>query len=101
MQNNYLRNEIARVYNKYTLCGELRALEYANLVIKTKIVYINDKIDALIAMICINHGFEIAPYFLYSERDRFRKIISLLTYKHYFTIKAYRRKLFLGKYDWR
>ena len=96
MQNNYLRNEIARVYNKYTLCGELRALEYANLVIKTKIVYINDKIDALIAMICINHGFEIAPYFMYSERDRFRKIISLLVYKRFYTFVAYRRRNFSG-----
>lgn len=90
MQNNYLRNEIARVYNKYTLCGKLKALEYANEIIETKTVYINYKIDALIAMICINHGFKIAVYFLYCERDRKRKIISLLTYKNFYTFFAYR-----------
>lgn len=93
MKNNYLRNELARVYNKYTLCGELRALEYANLVIKTKKVYINDKIDALIAMICINHSYPITPLFMYSERERYRKIISLLTYKRFYTFVSYRRRL--------
>lgn len=99
MQNEYLRNEIARVYNKYTLCGKLQALEYANEIISTKMVYVNDKIDALIVMICINHNFDVQPYFMYNERDRFRKIISLLTYKHYFTLVAYRRKNFWWYWD--
>lgn len=94
MQNKYLRNEIARVYNKYTLCGELKALEYSNKIISTKTIYINDKIDTLIAMICINHGFDIQTYFRYSERERFRKIIPLLMHKRFFTIVAYRRKNF-------
>ena len=96
MQNNYLRNEIARVYNKYTLCGELRALEYSNRIITTKKVYISDKIDALIAMICINHGFDFSVYFSYHESDRYRKIISLLRYKRFYTFVTYRRRNFSG-----
>lgn len=85
MKNNYLRNEIARVYNKYTLCGKVQALNIANNIINRRELEINGKVDALIVMICFNHNFCIIPYVKYSNAERYRKIISLLAYKRYHT----------------
>lgn len=95
MQNNYLRNEIARVYNKYTLCGKLKALEYANGIIENQQIEINGKIDALIVMICFNHNFCIIPCVKYSNIERYRKIVSLLSYKRYHTFHGTKEEFYV------
>lgn len=87
MQNNYLRNEIARLYNKYTLCGRVQALNLANKVINTRELEIKGNVDALIVMICFNHNYRIVPFVNSLELNRYRKILSLLAYKRYNTFK--------------